>query len=383
VARDPSVPDSLAAWLKAESLRQGFALAGITTPEPPPHLDCYAAWLEAGRHGEMAYLSSERGRSGRADPASLLPGCRSILVLAVNYTPARPSPGPAHIAAYARGDDYHDVLPSRARAVIEALQHQLGRPVGARICCDTGPLLERELAQRAGLGWIGRNTCLISPVLGSLTLLLEILLDLRLPPDAAFEADRCGSCHRCVDACPTGCILPDRTIDSRRCISYLTIESRSEIPRSARPAVGGWLFGCDLCQTVCPWNERMSFATADSCFAPRPSPHPPDLAALLTSTAPSFLRRSPLKRARRAGLARNAAVVAGNLRSGEHLDALGQALLTDPDAMVRGHVAWALGELNLPDARELLQRAREQETDASVLMEIEAALRAQPLDSSG
>ena len=374
---DAPPPEMLAAWLKAEARQQGFDLAGITSPDPPPHLDRYTAWLDAGRHGDMTYLASERGRAGRADPLSLLPGCRSILVLAANYSPAVASPGPAQVAAYARGDDYHNHLPARARIVVDHLQARLGRPVTARIYTDTGPLLERELAQRAGLGWIGRNTCLISPAIGSMMLLLEILLDVALSPDPPFEADRCGSCHRCVDACPTGCILPDRTIDARRCVSYLTIESRRGMPRDLRPAAGTWLFGCDACQLACPWNQAFARPMTDPAFAPRLSLNPADLSTLLTTpgpAVPAFLRGSPLKRARRGGLARNAAVVAGNLRSGDHLSALGQALLSDADPMVRGHAAWALGEHKGSDARELLLRARAHEADADVLAEIDAAM---------
>ena len=371
------MPDSVAEWLKPEARKQGFVLAGITTPEPPPHLESYTAWLDAGRHGEMSYLATERGRGGRADPRSLLPGCQSILVMAASCAPAAPSPGPVLIAAYARGDDYHTFLVARARAIVSRLQRRLDRPLAARVYTDTGPLLERELAQRAGLGWIGRNTCLISPLVGSMTLLIEILLDIALPADAPFVADRCGSCSRCVEACPTGCILPDRTIDARRCISYLTIEARGAMPRDLRRAVGSWLFGCDICQQVCPWNRRFSRPTTDAAFAPRASLHPPDLRPLLTPPTPDStlsLRGSPLKRARRNGLARNAAVVAGNLRADEHLSALEQALLGDSQPMVRGHAAWALGERGDQTARELLRRARAQEADAGVLAEIDAAL---------
>lgn len=377
MASDIASPESLARWLKAEALSQGFDLAGITTARPPAHLDHYAAWLEAGRHGEMGYLESERGRAGRADPGSLLPGCQTILVLAANYAPAAPPPGPALIAAYASGDDYHGFLLERARGIVDRLQHRLGRSVAVRAYTDTGPLLERELAQRAGLGWIGRNTCLISPSVGSMTLLTEVLLDLALPPDAPFAADRCGSCRRCVEACPTGCILPDRTIDARRCISYLTIEARGGMPRDLRRSVGGWFFGCDICQQVCPWNRRFARPTSDAAFAPRPALHPPDLRHWLEAPSPAgsqILRGSALKRARRSGLARNAAIVAGNQRADEHLPALEQALLSDPDPMIRGHAAWALGEHEGAAAREALHRARARETDAGVLAEINAAL---------
>ena len=372
-------PPLLAAWLKAEARAIGFELAGITTPDPPPHLDVYAAWLQAGRHGEMRYLSTERARAARADPRLLLPESRSVLILGANYAPppAAAQP-PAQIAAYARGDDYHTTLVSRANALVDRLQHRLGRTVAARVYTDTGPLLERELAQRAGLGWIGRNTCLIHPRLGSMFLLVEILLGLELPADAPFSADRCGTCRRCVQSCPTGCILPDRTLDARRCISYLTIEARGPIPPALRPAVGNWLFGCDVCQQVCPWNLRFARPTSDRAFAPRPGLAPADPAAFLSFSASAFsacVRGSPLKRAKRVGLARNAAVVAGNLRREEHLPILRQALQADAEPLVRAHAAWALGEFGSKAALQLLERGRAQEADADVLAEIEAALQ--------
>ncbi len=222
----------------------------------------------------------------------MLPGCQTILVLGANYAPAAPAPGPALIAAYARGDDYHGFLVERARGIVDSLQNRLGRPVAARVYTDTGPLLERELAQRAGLGWIGRNTCLISPTIGSMTLLTEVLLDLALPPDTPFAADRCGSCRRCVEACPTGCILPDRTIDARRCISYLTIEARGGMPRDLRRSVGEWFFGCDICQQVCPWNRRFARPTSDAAFAPRPALHPPDLRRWLAAPSAEYFSAS-------------------------------------------------------------------------------------------
>jgi epoxyqueuosine reductase len=378
VASDIASPESLARWLKAEARRQGFDLAGITSPQPPPHLDRYVAWLEAGRHGEMSYLGSERGRAGRADPRSLLPGCQSILVLAANYMPTATPSGPVLVAAYARGDDYHTFLLERARRIVDRLQRRLGQPFAAHVYTDTGPLLERELAQRAGLGWIGRNTCLIHPRLGSMVLLVEVLLGLELPADAPFAADRCGTCRRCMQACPTGCILPDRTLDARHCLSYLTIEARGPIPPALRPAVGNWLFGCDVCQQVCPWNLRFARPTSDPTFAPRPGLDPAEPArflALAASGFPAWLRGSPLTRAKRAGLARNAAVVAGNLRREEHLPALGEALQADPEPLVRAHAAWALGEFGSQAARHLLERGRRGEADADVLAEIDAALR--------
>jgi len=326
----------------------------------------------------MGYLATGRALAARADPRLLLPACRSLLVLGANYAPRRePERSPAQVAAYARGDDYHQTLAERARALLDDMRSFVGVEIPGRIYTDSGPLLERELAQRAGLGWIGRNTSLIHPHLGSMILLVEVLLGLDLPTDEPFAADRCGACRRCLDACPTGCILPDRTLDATRCISYLTIEGRGAIPGPLRGPVGEWLFGCDVCQSVCPWNARFSRPTADPAFAPRPFlvvPDPADWLALSQEAFSARLRGSPLKRARRAGLARNAAVVAGNLRRPADVPALGHALLEDPSPLVRAPAAGALGRLGDEPARRLLGEALRLVLVADVRAEIDAAL---------
>ena len=385
---------SLTESVKAEARRLGFQLVGVTTPDPPAHLDFYARWLEAGYHGEMAYLASERARQRRADPRLLLPGCRSILVLGVRY----PSPDSAanaadddpaetgprgRVASYAWGDDYHSALPGRLEALADFIAAQVGRPVAHRSYTDSGPLLERELAQRAGLGWIGKNTCLIHPRLGSYFLLAELLLEVELLPDSPFQADRCGSCTRCLEACPTGCILPDRTLDARRCISYLTIELRGAIPMELRPQVGEWVFGCDICQQVCPWNQRFASPEGDPAFNPRPGLPRPDLAEEIALSQGDFSRKfksSPLKRAKRGGYLRNIAVALGNaIATGNAAEpagipALVGALQSDPDPQVRGHAAWALGRIGGEAARLALERALEVEVDESVRGEIYSAL---------
>jgi epoxyqueuosine reductase len=344
---------SIVQTVKKEARRLGFALAGITTPEPPPHLSAYENWLMLGRHGSMDYLAGNRAQACRSDPQLILSECRSILVLGVRY----PSPSDAQsdeesglrgrIAAYACGRDYHLVLSERLKLLSSFIEQQVGHPIPHRWYTDTGPILERDLAQRAGLGWIGKNTCLINPESGSYFLLAEILLGIELEPDPPFTADRCGTCTRCTEACPTGCILPDRTIDARRCISYLTIENKAEIPPDLRLQMGNWAFGCDVCQMVCPWN-RFTTNAYDLDLAPYPGRISPDLRADLMLTLQEFNRKfkdSPVQRARRRGFLRNLAVALGNSGNPAGIPALEKAL-QDDEPLVREHAVWALKQIN-------------------------------------
>jgi epoxyqueuosine reductase len=280
------------------------------------------------------------------------------------------------VASYAWSDDYHDVLPVRLRELAKYIEKLNGAPVPNRWYTDTGPLLEREFAQRAGLGWIGKNTCLINPGHGSYFLLAEILLGIDLPPDPPFTADRCGECRRCLEACPTGCILSDRTIDSRRCISYLTIELKGPIPVDLRLMIGDWIFGCDICQQVCPWNQRFARALGDPAFAALPGRARPELVNELNLTAEEFnlkFKGSPIKRAKRRGYLRNVAVALGNSMDRTASAALSNAMLYDPEPLVRGHAAWALGRIGGEAARQALNLAIQNEPDAYVQGEIEAA----------
>ena len=342
---------SLKQAIKNQARRLGFTLAGVTTPDPPPHLAVFEHWLEAGRHGEMRYLADERARARRADSRLILPECKSILVLAAPY--ANPKSAEAfkehtqdpvgRMAAYAWGDDYHNVFIPKLQELVNFIEAQVDHPVPNRYYTDTGPLLERDLAQRAGLGWIGKNTCLINPKHGSYFLLAEILLGIELEPDTPFTADHCGTCVRCIEACPTKCILPDRTIDARRCISYLTIELKDDIPEELRPLLGDWVFGCDLCQMVCPWNRFASESGAEA-FAPRPDVLRPHLIRELELTPEAFNRKfknSPVKRAKRRGYLRNVTVATGNSGDEKVIPALENAG-KDSEPIVRKHTAWAL-----------------------------------------
>jgi len=339
--------------IKDEARRLGFTLAGVTTPDPPPHLPVFARWLAEGKHGNMAYLAEGRAIERRADPLLILPECRSILVLAIPYSNPKLAAAAAQdeprgrVAAYAWGEDYHLILPERLKSLVRFIEEQVGRPIPNRWYTDTGPLLERDLAQRAGLGWIGKNTCLINPRSGSYFLLAEILLGLALEPDAPFETDQCGTCTRCLDACPTQCILPDRTIDARRCISYLTIELKDDISPELRAGLDSWVFGCDVCQVVCPWN-RFAAAEGDPTFSPRPGTALPVLESELALTPREFSQKfkgSPVKRARRAGYLRNVAVSLGNRGDAQSIPALEEAL-THAEPIVRRHAAWAITQIH-------------------------------------
>jgi epoxyqueuosine reductase len=352
----------------------------------------------------MRYLETERALERRRDPRLLLPGCRSIIVLGARYSSPFDRVTSAEgfrgkVAAYAWGSDYHELLPDQMQRLVTFIQERAGTAFTYRCVSDTAPLLERELAQRAGLGWIGKNTCLIHPQKGSFFLLAEILIDLELATDHAFSADRCGACRRCIDACPTGCIqasapwMPgDRTLDARRCLSYLTIELKGAIPPELRPALGEWVFGCDICQQVCPWNIRFANSSIVNenedllpGFAARPGVPDPLLIDDLALEPDGFnlkFRHSALKRAKRRGYGRNVAVALGNLAAAgvpsvlkdEAVSALSHALVKDPEPLVRSHAAWALGRIGNAVAREALNRAAQVESDESVRQEIYQAM---------
>ncbi len=355
IPASPFVAGQLKQAIKDEASRLGFVLAGFTLPDPPAHLSTFEDWLARGHHADMAYMARDDARLKRADPRRLLPECKSILVLATPYSnPAavkqvEDGEGSLRgkVAAYAWGDDYHLVLPGRLKEIVRFIERYVGHPVHSRCYTDTGPILERDLAQRAGLGWIGKNTCLINPGKGSYFLLAEILLDLELEPDAPFATDRCGSCTRCIEACPTQCILPDRTLDSSRCISYLTIESHDAIPLELRPKMGSWVFGCDICQAVCPWN-RFASDEGDPAFSPGQGMPAPDLTAEMRLTPDEFnekVQRSPLKRPKRGGYLRNVAIALGNSRQALALPVL-KAASRDLDPFVRHHAGWAIDRIS-------------------------------------
>ena len=339
-AAAPSLEDRL----KAQAFGLGFDLVGICALGAAETAHAFDEWLERGYVGTMDYLA--RGRDKRHDSRLPVPGAVSAIVSAMDYGGREPS-GP--VARYARGDDYHDVMLERLQSLHRWLSDEIGRPITGKAYVDTGPVLERDLARRAGLGWFGKNTNLINPSLGSFFFLGALLVDLPLRPDAPFEADRCGTCTRCLESCPTDAFVEPRVLDATRCISYLTIELKGEIPESLREPIGEHLYGCDVCQDVCPWNVRFAAALPhESPYAAREAVSGKDARTLATDildmSTEEFtvaFKGSPMKRAKLRGLKRNAAVVLGNVGIAEDIPVLARAL-EDAEPLVREHAEWAL-----------------------------------------
>ena len=344
---------ALAARAKALALEAGFDLAGVADPAAPRELAFLAEWVARGHAGEMAYLTSQVER--RSDARAAFPWARSILCVALQYDTPHPysTAAPAErgwISRYAWGDDYHDVVKAMLGRVVDALRKEAG-PFESRSYADTGPIVERAYAAAAGIGAWGKNTCLLHPEHGSWFFLGEVVSDLEMAPDAP-RADLCGSCTACLDACPTGALAAPYVLDATRCISYLTIEVKGAIPAERRDGVGRHVFGCDICQDVCPWNRRRR-RHGTPAFAPRQGAVAPDLRDLAALDDEAFrarFRRSPVKRAKRRGLLRNVAVAMGNSGDASHRPAL-RRLAADEDPVVREHAAWALDRLDASAGR--------------------------------
>lgn len=369
-------PRAGAAWVKELALAAGFSRAGIATLAASATAAANDRWLGEGGHAGMGYL--EKHAALRHDPRTLLPAARSVLCVALDYAPPAGTAEASTdfwqgIARYARGEDYHDAMREKLGRVKVAIEAAVPG-VEARICVDTAPLLEREWAARAGLGSFGKNTNLLHPEGGSFFLLAELLLSLDLPPDLPV-ADLCGSCTRCLEACPTGALSPYR-LESSRCISYWTIEHRGEIPSAIRAGMGKWVFGCDICQEVCPWNgDPVGELAAE--FATPADRRSLTLAGVLgagEAELRTLLRGTPLLRPKVEGLRRNVAVAMGNRRDPGYIAPLAEALESD-SREVRRHGAWALGEIGTAEAKEILQRALDREADPDQRLELEAALR--------
>lgn len=439
----PAGTKELTRALKEHAASIGFDAIGITDVRPSDHADFFLQWLAAGYHGDMKYLAepdSVERRLNRQTPFEAKPHTESIaanyrqsdvrtsyadsgsnkddgsvaqgrpaavaraIVVALHYDPAPDEapddPANGIIARYARGRDYHRVMKRKLLELLRWLEGEVGRKLpSARASVDTAPVLEREIARRAGLGWFGRNTMLIHPRRGSYFFLGTLLVDVELEMDEPFTQDHCGSCHACLDACPTNALLGRDAhgapvMDARRCISYLTIEHRGPIPRELRPLIGNRVFGCDICQEVCPFSRKFSTPSSEPGFASRGPGEPPygvkrlpsdgwhpgtvspsliDLMSMDENGWEAFSRGSALRRAGRAGFRRNVAVALGNWGEETAVPSL-KSGLSDPEPLVRSHSAWALGRVGSASAVAALGEALSAETDQGVMDEIRAAL---------
>jgi epoxyqueuosine reductase len=393
-------PTAAAALFQREARALGFARIGFAPVAPLARHDVFQAWLGHGYGADMGYLATQAEE--RRDPRALLPSARTVVTVALSYAHPDPIDVPAdrlaagprgRIARYARGDDYHYVLKDKLRALAAAVSAGVTASGGAMAsvaCVDTAPLLERELASHSGLGFQAKNTMLIAPGAGSFIVLGELLTDLECAPSPLDDAQpRCGQCTRCLDACPTGAFVDAYTLDARRCIAYLTIENPGPIPRELRPLIGDRVFGCDVCQDVCPFNAGAAStgkaAAADPALAPRPGSGAPSLLRLLGLGAAQFRKwqaGSALRRIHRPQLLRNVAVALGNVGGVGELPALMHAL-GEPTALVRAHVAWAIARIAArtpslppPGAAALsavLAAARARESDADAAAELDDA----------
>jgi epoxyqueuosine reductase len=350
---------SLEMRLKQQAHALGFELAGIAPATPADGFERLRDWLARGFAGEMAYM--HRQAAARRHPESVLPAVRSVVMVGMNYGPARnaergtrnegrsafrvPRSALGKVSRYARGADYHDVLRQRLNQLLRWLQAEVPGCQGRGVV-DTAPLLERDFARRAGLGWFGKNTMLLNKRLGSYFFLGALLLDLALTPDPPQETHHCGTCTACLEACPTGAFVEPGLLDSRRCISYLTIELRGSVSEDLRPGLGDWVFGCDVCQEVCPWNRKAP-TTQEPAFQPRGDLEALDLLELLSLSEEQFrsrFRGTALMRARRRGLLRNAALILGNRADPAALPALRKAL-ADPEPLIREAAQWAIDRI--------------------------------------
>lgn len=372
--------------IKEKAYELGFDLIGVAPAKRAPHADAYASWVDSGYAATMGYMARDVAR--RQDPRQVVPGARSVMVVGLSYFVADPpadlwnDPSRGRIARYAWGMDYHEVMTPRLRQLAEFIADETRREVQSRLYVDTGPVLERDFAAEAGLGFIGKNTCLINPTMGSYLFLGEILVDLELDYDEpasdsgasiGFEARQrpviinrgenngletsppgtprvgtCGACTRCLETCPTRAFPAPHILDSNRCISYLTIELKGSIRLDLRPLIGNWIFGCDVCQSVCPWPRRFSRPTRLEFLDYDPERVAPKLLDLISLSDDEFrtrFRRTPLWRAKRRGLLRNVAVALGNWGDPQAIPALRRAL-ADHEPIIREHAAWALAQIS-------------------------------------
>lgn len=365
------------ALIKEMAREVGFDLAGIAPAVTPAGYHSFLDWLNQGYAGEMSYL--ERRKDAYAHPRYVMSSVRSVLMLTLNYRTEEPPPlsgTEARVSRYAWGTtDYHKVIRKKLKQLARLIHTQFP-DCETRGIVDTAPLLERDFAQLAGLGWIGKNTLLLNRNEGSWFFLAGLLLSDELEYDAPQETSHCGTCTRCLEACPTDAFVEAGTLDARKCISYLTIELRDQpIPAELRPGMQDWMFGCDVCQDVCPWNRKAPISH-EPAFQPVETFSPVDACELLTLDEGGFQKRfqsTPMSRARRAGLLRNAAIVLGNRGDAAAVPVL-QTVLSDSEPLIRGAAAWALGQLGASEVAAVLEQQLVVELETEVVHELQCAI---------
>lgn len=370
---------ALTQQIHARANELGFELVGIIPATQSETIARYRQWIENGYAGKMGYL--ERHLPLKVDVRQLLAEAKSVISLAMNYYTLDPpkalaeDPARGQISRYAWGDDYHDVIRQRLSELVDFIKMTAETELKTRVCVDTAPIIEREYAQKAGIGWIGKNTNLIHWRSGSWYFLAEVLININLESDTHPLRGSCGTCTRCIEACPTDAIIEPNLLDSRLCISYLTIELKESIPKVLRPKIGNLIFGCDICQEVCPWNSK-AVPTDEPAFQPRDGNLTPKLLSLIGMTQQEFSRKfkgSPIKRTKRRGFLRNVLVAIGNWGEPRAVPALKEAL-TDDEPLVRSHAAWALGKIGGDTAKQILQTRLAVETEQEVIVEVQDAL---------
>lgn len=369
--------------LKCKAEELGFPLVGVTRADTPDRLEHFHRWLDNGYAGQMHYLQNRR--EAYADPSSILQGCSRLLMLGVPYLsedaqrePVQQDAGFGKVARYAQfGVDYHDVIRNRLKELKGWLTERCPT-ARVRGVVDTAPLLEREFAEAAGLGWVGKNTLLLNKAWGSYFFLAALLTDLPLVPDSPHATNHCGTCTACLDACPTGAFVSPYVLDAGRCLSYATIEHRGEVEDALGQRLEGWIFGCDICQEVCPWN-RKSLTTLDPVWSPQQSWCHLDILEMLQLSEEDFQKKfkhTPLYRAKRVGLVRNAILVAGWQKLSSAIGPLSELLFSDEEVL-RASAVWALNRIDTTQSKALLQNALASETSPMVRGSILQALSSQ------
>ena len=370
---------TLTQQIQARAHELGFERIGIIPAARSETIARYREWLENGYAGKMHYL--KRHLPLKTDVRQLLTEAKSVISLAMNYYTVEPpkafatDPGRGQISRYAWGDDYHELIRERLLQLVEFIQQTAEKELKTRVCVDTAPIIEREYAQKAGIGWIGKNTNLIHWRSGSWYFLSEVLVNVDLESETPALRGSCGTCTRCIEECPTDAIIEPNLLDSRRCISYLTIELKERIPKPLRTKMGNLIFGCDICQEVCPWNSK-AVPTTEPAFHPRDGNLTPQLLSLVGMTQQEFSRRfkgSPIKRAKRRGFLRNVLVAIGNWGERRAVPAL-KGAVADDEPLIRSHAAWALGRIGGETAKRILQTRLTVETEPEVITEIQDAL---------